>query len=174
MMVPALFLQLMQDSLIAYCHSTSCVCFPVEVFGLHATAHYHLYSRPVQLEASGTLTLAGQPVPTVACRGLAEAQFAASFERTIALLGQRERMFVELDGAFVWSGETESRAWQIDGMLYDRGGHVSRIELKGTCPRSAWQELLPAFGWPQQAMVVHLVDHQCFVELPVFLERLTH
>ncbi len=141
---------------------------------LQSIGHLHLYSRPVDLKACGSRELCGRSITTLACQGLANSQFEVSFEQTVALLGRLERMFVELDGAFVWSGNSASRIWQMDGMLYDRDGHLNRIELKGHCPKSAWQELLSAFGWPQQSMVVHLIEHQCFVELPEFLECLTH
>ncbi len=85
-----------------------------------------------------------------------------SFEEAMEQLSRLERLFTELDGSFVWRGQGQHGSWQIDGMLYDRLGAVQWCEIKGTCPLHHWQALLGCFGWPQQALLVHLLDRQCF------------
>ena len=106
------------------------------------------------------------------CAALAHSHFGVTFEEAAEALNQLERMFAEMDGSFVWTGQNELSKWQVDGMLYDRLGKLHRVELKGSCPRSHWQLLLATFGWPQQAIVVHLLELQCFVELKELLEFL--
>lgn len=100
---------------------------------------------------------------------LQSSRFDISFEQAITDLELLPRMFVELDGSFVWSGEFEAQRWQIDGMIYDRGEHVLRVELKGNAPRQAWEQLLSIFGWPNQPLLAHCVDQQQYVDLADFL-----
>ena len=47
-------------------------------------------------------------------------QFATTFEATLASYEAFDRMFIELDGSFVWRGD----GWQIDGHLYDRSDRL--------------------------------------------------
>ena len=126
--------------------------------------HVHIYSLP-----------GGLP-QRLAATDLHSSRFEISFEQAIARLELLPRMFVELDGSFVWNGQIdgligqiEAQRWQIDGMLYDRSGHVLRLELKGNAPRQAWEQLLAIFDWPIQPLIVHCVDQQRFVELTDFL-----
>ncbi|MEO8270570.1 MAG: hypothetical protein ABI557_12680 [Aureliella sp.] len=119
--------------------------------------HVHIYSLSNEL-----------PQRLVAS-DLQSSRFDISFEQAIAELELLPRMFVELDGSFVWSGQVETLRWQIDGMIYDRRGHVLRVELKGDAPRQIWEQLLSVFGWPNQPLIAHCVDQQQFVELEIFL-----
>ncbi|MCC7335903.1 MAG: hypothetical protein IT422_12450 [Pirellulaceae bacterium] len=125
-------------------------------------------SEPVQQHVHIYSLSTGLPQPLTAS-DLQSSHFDISFERAIADLELLPRMFIELDGSLVWCGEVEARRWQIDGMIYDRAGHVLRVELKGAAPRQAWEQLLSIFGWPNQPLIAHDVDQQRFVELADFL-----
>ncbi len=126
--------------------------------------HVHIYSLPCGL--TQLLTAAD----------LQSSRFDISFEQALADLELLPRMFAELDGSFVWGGQVdtehaqmEALRWQIDGMLYDRNGHVIRVELKGNAPRHFWKQVLTVFGWPKQPLIAHHVDQQRFVQLTDFL-----
>lgn len=83
-----------------------------------------------------------------------------SFERLIEQLQILPRMFVELDGSFVWTGtNVEScEAWQLDGMIYDDGDRVLYIELKGCCTPVEWRQLLAATSAGADHVTVELVE----------------
>ncbi len=99
------------------------------------------------------------------------APFACTWEDAATLLEQLPRMIFELDGSFVVSGEhqrakragaspppTETPTrWQVDGHLFDFAGRLQRLELHGSCPPAAFDELLRSIGWPQQPLVFELV-----------------
>jgi hypothetical protein len=107
----------------------------------------HLYSRiglPIDGLADSRLGL----------ELVANSLFPVSFEEAGGRLEQLERMYFEWDGSFVWVGDTPTR-WQVDGMLYDHSGRLHRVELKGSCPQSAWRQLLNAFGVEPEWVVVH-------------------
>lgn len=137
-----------------------------ELYRLHA----HLYARPPKLEAAGPRVIDGLLLPTWNCSALAEQQFAFSFEEMAERLSGLERLHLELDGSFVWGGEMLAandsvvHRWHLDGMLYDRDERMQRVEVRGTLPLVAWSELLHALAWPQQPILVHLIDHGRLVE----------
>jgi hypothetical protein len=79
------------------------------------------------------------------------ASFPVTFEAVFAALEAWPRMFIEPDGSFVWVSEERTpegslAAWQIDGHLYDRDDRLLYVELQGTCPRSAFEQLLTVCG----------------------------
>ncbi len=103
-------------------------------------------------------------------------RFVSSFEQSVEQLRQLNRMFIELDGSFVWRGQWAQHSpqpWQLDGMLYDCAGHLQRVELKGDAPLLVWEQLLSVFGWPQQPLLAHLVDQQCWLDIPQLLRAIT-
>lgn len=75
-----------------------------------------------------------------------------AFEALAGQLQSFERMHFEMDGSFVWTGSIPA-PWQLDGMVYDLGEQIQRIELKGKCPKAEWQMLLSALNHPQQSLV---------------------
>jgi len=155
---------------------------------LNPTAwHIHLY-RPAEngcAPAGTALVVWGVSLTTRKVDpNVLSSRFASSFEQAVAELQQLERMYVELDGSFVWRGQwpqhspqhltegqppdtpdTPEPPWQLDGMLYDHAGHIQRVELKGDAPLFVWEQLLAVFGWPQQPLLAHLVDHQCWLDI---------
>jgi hypothetical protein len=75
--------------------------------------------------------------------------FAVTFEEVFAALEAWPRMFIEPDGSFVWVGQERladgtDAAWQLDGQLYDRDERLLYLELQGTCPSAAWEQILDA------------------------------
>lgn len=93
-----------------------------------------------------------------------------SFEDLLAALERLPRMFVEMDGSWVWRGDSGERfeGWQLDGMVYDHLGKVRYLELKGSCEPSMWRQLLSCIRWPEQCLIVHHVDAGQFESLEVF------
>lgn len=67
----------------------------------------------------------------------------ASFEQSSARLQQLGRLYFEPDGSFTWAVELRRRQ-QVDGMLYDAGGQLQYVDLKGDCSLEAWQKLMGA------------------------------
>jgi hypothetical protein len=96
----------------------------------------------------------------------------ATFDEAVAGLEQLERMFIEPDGSFVWTGvAADGQAWQVDGNLIDRGDCLAYVELKGRCPEERFNQILSAVGWPRMPLVFELtrrgvvVDEQEFRRL---------
>ena len=82
---------------------------------------------------------------------------ATTFEQAFALLHGWERLFIEPDGSFVWTGATAGgAAWQVDGNLIDQGETLARVELKGDCPAEQFDRLLSVFGWPETTLAFEL------------------
>ena len=77
-----------------------------------------------------------------------------TFESLADQLQTFERMYFEMDGSFVWTG-FEPKPWQLDGMVYDLGNQIQRIELKGQCPQARWNKLLAALNYPEQSLVAY-------------------
>ena len=86
-----------------------------------------------------------------------EHPLAVTFDQATSALQQLERLFIEPDGSFVWTGSTaDGEPWQVDGNLIDRGDALAYVELKGHCPADQFDQLLGAFGWPQATLAFHL------------------
>ncbi len=84
---------------------------------------------------------------------------AVTFDQAAAALQQLERLFIEPDGSFVWTGLGASgEPWQVDGNLIDRGDALAYVELKGRCPNEQFDRLLSAFKWPQEALAFNLLQ----------------
>jgi len=83
-----------------------------------------------------------------------ESMMAITFELLAERLQRFERLHFEMDGSFVWTGSTPL-PWQLDGMVYDRGQQVQRIELKGQCPKVEWNMLLRAIRHPEQSLIIY-------------------
>jgi len=79
-----------------------------------------------------------------------------TFEQVFAALDAIDRVFIEPDGSFVWSGETDAGRWQLDGHLYDRNERVLFVQIQGRCPRETLDHLLRILTWPQAALVFQL------------------
>lgn len=88
-----------------------------------------------------------------------------TFEEALERLANLPRLFIELDGSFVWTGATANgQPWQVDGNLIDRGDVLAYVELKGCCSEQQFNELLTAFGWPQSPLGFQLVREGLLVD----------
>jgi hypothetical protein len=85
------------------------------------------------------------------------ASFGLTWEEAAAALQRLPRMIFELDGSFVILGIAAARRWQVDGHLFDFNGQLHRVELRGTCPPEALDELLRCVGWPEQKVIFEVV-----------------
>lgn len=137
--------------------------------------HVHLYCRAVDPHlpqaAPSVTTVSSGAAPTNLAADVQAGRFEMSFEQAFERLELLPRMFIELDGSFVWSGQQAGRAWQIDGMLYDHNGRLQRVELTGHAPRHHWEQLLNAFGQPLDTFTIHCLQHQRFIDTAEFLAR---
>ena len=100
--------------------------------------------------------------------------FPTTFEEFAEQVRDWRGLYFEMDGSFVWTGshETDGRIWQLDGMLYDADGKIQYLELKGTCPRKDWLDLLHALtpSFPPSttsaqpsSVVAHLIQQEAWV-----------
>ena len=86
-----------------------------------------------------------------------------SFEEVVQQLECLPRMFVEPDGAFVWTGREKAEAWQLDGCVYDLAGRVIYVDVSGVCPEGQFEQLLSALGWPGAKLVIQLRQQALFL-----------
>jgi hypothetical protein len=148
---------------------------------------FTLYAAPDQpLIAHGFIELCGRSFKAfqVAVEPTALVETTAlgcSFEELLERLACLPRMFIELDGSFVWTGseadsqsEVESQStaesfrqshsrWQLDGMIYDWGNQVRRIELKGNCSPDAWLQFINHLQAPTD-LVAWLPQVGCYLQ----------
>ena len=90
------------------------------------------------------------------------------FDEAFNRLGQLERMYAEPDGSFVWTSPREGLSWQVDGNAYERNGRVLLVDLKGSCPTREFDQLLGAFGWPEEQVLVQLTRPAVFLDEATF------
>ena len=121
--------------------------FPLERPEMNNTLRFHVrvYPRPAAVTTAEACKVGHLPItPLVAAQADLLSLWPITFEEAAQRLAQLPRMFLEPDGSFVWTGQ--AGAWQIDGMLYDRGPHLAYVELRGRCGWSQLQELLGALN----------------------------
>lgn len=94
--------------------------------------------------------------------------FATGFDEAFSRLDRLERMFTEPDGSFVWTSPREGLSWQVDGNAFEKDGRVLLVDLKGSCPPGALDQLLAAFGWPAEPVMFQLVQPAVFLDEPTF------
>ncbi len=125
-----------------------------------------VHARPPGVVAGPTVSLRHGEVPTldVPRDALSSMPMGLSFEEAAARLGKLERMFCEPDGSLVWVSPGAEPAWQVDGNLFDRQGRLLFVDLKGTCPAEAFDQLLTALGWPQTKLVFQLTREAIFLD----------
>jgi hypothetical protein len=86
-----------------------------------------------------------------------------SFEDAVERLSALPRMFVEPDGSFVWVSNSADSAWQLDGVLFDRGGSLQYVELHGTCSKESFESLTGIFGNNEMRFVIQLMQQAIFL-----------
>jgi hypothetical protein len=90
--------------------------------------------------------------------------FALTFEEAYARLAQLPRLFIEPDGSFVWTGQAEDAAWQVDGNLYDHAGRLWYVTAKGRCPSPTLEAFLRCLGWPETRLAFQLVREALWLD----------
>lgn len=126
----------------------------------HAMAHV----RPAEAVPGPLLEVEGDSVRTLQLPARSDRPFEISFESAAAALAGLDRLFLEPDGAFVWVSPAGGPDWQLDGMLYDRGGHLLYVELKGNCDEPAFDRFLSAIGWPRTPVMFQLARAAVFLD----------
>jgi hypothetical protein len=128
-----------------------------------------VHAQPVGAIPGVVVALRGFDLPTLAVGpGDSSIGFDRTFEEVETALSRCERLFFEPDGSFVWRSSAHESPWQLDGMVYDRGGRVLYLELKGTCPDERLDELLTALDWPRTSVMFQLVREAVFLDEPTF------
>ena len=126
-----------------------------------------LMSLPDTYEPGSTVELQG--AQRITLRPVSEIpSMMLSFEESGARLSKLPQMLFEMDGSWVWSGQLGKHPWQLDGMIYDRDGHLQYAQVKGTCTLPAWRELITCIGWPEQSLLIHLVEQGSYLDLRTF------
>ena len=97
--------------------------------------------------------------------------FSCTWEAAAAELEKLPRMIFEQDGSWIWSGETGSNRWQVDGHLYDFEERLFRVELHGNCPPESFDQLLTCFGWPKTELTFELVQEGITMDEAQFREN---
>jgi hypothetical protein len=78
-------------------------------------------------------------------------------------------MFIEPDGSFVWAqAESDGTAWQVDGNLIDQGPSLAHVELSGSCPWEALDQILRALRWPECKLLFQLPRRGQFLDEKTF------
>lgn len=124
-----------------------------------------LHARSPHVGPGEVLTIGGEQIPTlrVSASDLAYS-YSISFERVFQRLSGMHRMFLELDGSFVWTGRSDGRDWQVEGSLLDRDGRLLFVEVWGQCPSAAFDEFLTELGWPDTPVMIQLVRHAIYID----------
>lgn len=136
------------------------------MYAFYVTVH----ARPAQAELGPQVELAGGARTTLVFKhgDLASSTMGVSFEDAAAALSNLPRMYCEPDGSFVWVSSHSEATWQVDGNLFDRAGQLLLVDLKGSCPSAAFDQLLAAFGWPRVPLMFQLVRQAVFLDEATF------
>jgi hypothetical protein len=127
-----------------------------------------VHARPEVVRAGPSLALRGAMSPTLDIAPQELPSFERTFEEVAAELERLPRLYFEPDGSIVWVSSDPADPWQLDGMLYDRAGHVLHMELKGTCPAAALDQVLTTLGRPYQNVIFQLVREAVFLDGEAF------
>lgn len=127
--------------------------------------HVSLHARPVHVQPGPLWESRGARWPTVrlAAEEVRQA-FPVQGEAAAEELGSLPRMFLEPDGSFVWVSAAEETPWQLDGQLYESHDRLLYVDLKGSCPVTAFDAILRACGWPTAQVVVQDMRAGVFLE----------
>jgi hypothetical protein len=124
-----------------------------------------IHARPAEVKEPGVAELTGKRYRTLDVPAAAlGTPFLKSFEMASEALAKLERMFLELDGSFVWVSAAKETPWQLDGVLYDRNDRLLYVDLKGACTAAAFDGLLAALGWPQTPVMFQLAREAVFLD----------
>ena len=115
------------------------------------------HARSGEAPLGPVITHGGQTFETLEVPAASQAvPFDVTFEDVSDALSTWPRMFVEPDGAILWTGDDAQGRWQVDGNLYDRAGRLIYVDLAGNCPQAEFDRLLAALGWPVTSVMLQL------------------
>lgn len=136
-----------------------------DLYAFEATLH----GRPTDARRAGTHADAWGEWPVLEVPRTALAMpLPIGFDDALARLAALDRMYVEPDGAFVWTSPAEGPWWQVDGNACERQGRLLLVDLRGSCPGQAFDRLLEACGWPAQPVMLQLVRAAVFLDEGTF------
>lgn len=125
----------------------------------------HIHPRPASAKPGPAVEISGRAVATLdVSPAAAAAPHAVTFDQAVAMLATLPRMYLEPDGALVWTGKQDGQLWKVDGVLYDAGPSLAYVELSGGCPPDEFNQLLAALGWPAAPLMFQLVPAAVFVD----------
>jgi hypothetical protein len=128
--------------------------------------HITIHARGKQVTAGDVYRVNGRQVRTLGVPHEALGEpLGVSFEEARAALAELPRMYVEPDGSLVWvSSSRDQVRWQVDGVLYDRAGRLSFVDLSGSCPPAPFDDLLRCLGWPETPLMFQLTRQALFLD----------
>ena len=86
--------------------------------------------------------------------------FQTAFDR----LERLPRMYIEMDGAWVWVGQaSDGAAWQMDGLLNDSPRGLMTLEIKGRLPRAAWEDFRGQLVTSAETLVFQLMQEGVYL-----------
>jgi len=94
--------------------------------------------------------------------------FRTPFEEFYRAISAIERLFMEPDGSFVWTGGEGPQRWQVDGVAAELGGRLQWLQLQGSCPPANFDRILAVTGWPAEPVAMQLVRSGVLLDEGVF------
>ena len=126
--------------------------------------HAALHALPRGEIAESTSVVDRRPVKQLilAAESL-DQSLPVSFEDAFEQLASLPRMFIEPDGSFVWVSDTTDVKWQLDGMMFDRGGRLQYVEMRGTCTPEAFDRFADIFRIGETQFAIQLMQQAIFL-----------
>lgn len=129
------------------------------------TFHITIHAAAAGLEPGTTIDLAGHEYrPLSISPSDLTAPLPATFDDCIDSLARLPQMFCEPDGSLVWTSPPQADRWLVDGQLSENEGRLHTVELKGTCPAEAFDQLLAALGPPGTSLVFQLMREGIYLD----------
>jgi len=126
--------------------------------------HIAIHARPAAAEDGETREVDGRSVrPLNVTAGDVTEPLGVTFDEAAQRLETLPRLFLELDGSFLWTAPEGPKVWQTEGVLYDRGDRLHYVEMKGSCPAEEFDQLLLGFGWPETPLAFQLMRQAVFL-----------
>lgn len=130
-------------------------------YRIHGSIHAH----PGPSARHSVALVNGREVPVLEVTpAMANQPMALSFEEASARLERLPRMFLEPDGSFVWVAPAEDPAWQLDGVLFDREGHLLFVNVRGELTADALSQLIDALTAGQHPVIFQLAREAVFLD----------
>lgn len=134
--------------------------------------HIAVHARPAWAKETKQVDVGGRRMRALDIGAEAVTDpLGATFDEAAAALGQLPRLYLELDGSFLWTAPGGPNVWQTEGVLYDRGDRLHYVELKGSCPPQEFDALLAALGWPATPLAFQLLRHAVYLGEEAFRQH---